>query len=88
VGQELLYCALGPLVAPQERYFAMFVLITVALVYFLQKMPTSYLPDEDQGIMMMMASTPAGSTLEQTQKVVEGVSGYFLKTRRTRLNPS
>ena len=60
----------------------MFVLITVALAYFLQKMPTSYLPDEDQGIMMMMASTPAGSTMEQTQKVVERVSSYFLEKEK------
>lgn len=73
---------LGRSLRRKKRYFAMFVLITVALVYFLQKMPTSYLPDEDQGIMMMMASTPAGSTLEQTQKVVEGVSGYFLENEK------
>ncbi len=66
----------------KKRYFAMFVLITVALAYFLQKMPTSYLPDEDQGIMMMMASTPAGSTMEQTQKVVERVSSYFLEKEK------
>ena len=66
----------------KKRYFAVFILIGVALVYFFQKMPTSYLPDEDQGIMMLMASTPAGSTLEQTQKVVEHVSNYFLEKEK------
>lgn len=73
---------LGRSLRRKKRYFAIFVLIGVALIYLLQKMPTSYLPDEDQGIMMMMASTPAGSTLEQTQKVVERVSDYFLENEK------
>ena len=42
-------------------------------------MPTAYLPDEDQGILMVQAMLPANSTLEQTKKVMDGVKDYFLE---------
>ena len=34
------------------------------------RMPTAYLPDEDQGIMLAQVIMPTGATLEQTQEVV------------------
>ena len=45
----------------------MFLLIVGAMGYLFQRMPTSYLPNEDQGIMLVQAMLPSGSTLEQTE---------------------
>jgi HAE1 family hydrophobic/amphiphilic exporter-1 len=45
-------------------------------------MPTGYLPDEDQGILMIQAMLPANSTLEQTEKVMDGVQKYFLENEK------
>ena len=42
-------------------------------------MPTGYLPEEDQGIVMVQAMLPTGSTLEQSEKVMEGVRNHFLE---------
>jgi HAE1 family hydrophobic/amphiphilic exporter-1 len=41
-------------------------------------MPTAYLPDEDQGILMAMVQLPPGSTMEQTQAVMAKVQNHFL----------
>jgi len=59
-----------------------------AMGFLFKRMPTGYLPDEDQGILMVQAMLPANSTLEQTKKVMEGVQKYFLETRKTRWNPA
>jgi HAE1 family hydrophobic/amphiphilic exporter-1 len=61
------------------RYILIYVLIVAGLVYLFQRMPTAYLPDEDQGIMFIQALLPAGSTLEQTEEVLNEVRDYFLK---------
>ena len=61
------------------RYIAIFVVIVVAMGFLFKRMPTGYLPDEDQGILMVQAMLPANSTLEQTEKVMDGVKNYFLE---------
>ncbi len=40
-------------------------------------MPTSYVPDEDQGILLAQVMLPTGSTMEQTQEVVDKLEKYF-----------
>jgi hydrophobe/amphiphile efflux-1 (HAE1) family protein len=60
------------------RYLVVFALIVVAMGALFRRMPTAYLPDEDQGIMMIQAMLPANSTLEQTKSVMEQVKDYFL----------
>lgn len=61
---------------------AAFTLIVVAMIYFFQKMPTAYLPDEDQGMLMTMAQLPAGSTREQTDEVLSEIRRYFLEDEK------
>ncbi len=64
--------------AQKIRYLLVFVLIVAAMGFVFKRMPTAYLPDEDQGIMMVQAMLPANSTLEQTKKVMDGVRDHFL----------
>ena len=45
-------------------------------------MPTAYLPNEDQGIMFVQVMLPAGSTLEQTEQVLEQVRSHFLEDEK------
>ena len=40
-------------------------------------MPTGYLPDEDQGSLLIMGQLPSGSTLEQTNAVMSRVQDHF-----------
>jgi HAE1 family hydrophobic/amphiphilic exporter-1 len=60
------------------RYVAVFVVIVAALAFLFKRMPTSYLPDEDQGMLFVQALLPANSTMEQTKEVMARVHSYFL----------
>lgn len=61
------------------RYIVIFLLIVAVMGFLFKRMPTAYLPDEDQGILLVQALLPGNSTLEQTKKVMEGVKDYFLE---------
>lgn len=72
----------GQSLANRIRYMTIFLIIVVALGFLFQRMPTSYLPDEDQGTMLVQAMLPANSTLEQTKEVMNGVKEHFLKNEK------
>ena len=59
------------------RYFVVYVIIVAAVGFLFMRMPTSYVPEEDQGIMNAQIMLPTGSTLEQTRNVAEKVQNYF-----------
>jgi len=61
----------------KKRFLAVFTVIVALMVLLFMRMPTSYLPDEDQGILMAQIMLPTGSTLEQTQSVADEVQAYF-----------
>ena len=69
----------GKSLSNKIRYGVVFLLIVMALGFLFKRMPTAYLPDEDQGIMLIQAMLPANSTLEQTKKIMTGVKDYFLE---------
>ena len=64
------------------RYVVIFLVVVAALGFLFKRMPSAYLPDEDQGIMMVQALLPANSTLEQTKEVLNIVREYFLVTEK------
>ncbi|MFA5073129.1 MAG: efflux RND transporter permease subunit [Nitrospirota bacterium] len=68
----------GRSLANKIRYVVIFLVIVALLGFLFKRMPTAYLPDEDQGILMIQAMLPANSTLEQTEKVLNEVRNYFL----------
>jgi len=68
----------GESLTRKTRYVVIFIVIVGALVVLFQRMPTSYLPDEDQGILLVQAMLPANSTLEQTKDIMNGVKEHFL----------
>ena len=76
--RELYLTMVGRVLVKKLRYILVFLLIAGAMGYLFQRMPTSYLPDEDQGIILVQATLPSGSTLEQTYAVLDKVKGYFL----------
>ncbi len=80
--RDLYIKLVGQVLAKKLRYLSLFALIVVAMAYLFQSMPTAYMPDEDQGILMVQAILPSGSTLEQTEKVMEQVREHFLKNEK------
>jgi len=59
------------------RYVALYLIIVAVMALLLVNLPKSYLPDEDQGTLITMATLPSGSTLEQTREVMDTVQKYF-----------
>ena len=51
------------------------VLVVMALLYL--RVPTSFIPDEDQGIMFVQVNTPVGATKGRTGKVLDQIREYF-----------
>ena len=64
------------------RYFIIYILIVAAVGILFLHMPTSYVPEEDQGILLAQVMLPTGSTLEQTQKIVYEVQRYFRENEK------
>ena len=64
------------------RYVVLYLLLVVAVGFLFQRMPTSYIPDEDQGILMVQAILPPNSSLEQTETIINQVGDYFLKEEK------
>ncbi len=69
----------GHMLVRKLRYLLIYLLIVGALGFLFQRMPTAYLPDEDQGMLLTQVMLPTGSTLEQTKKVAKEVQRYFLE---------
>ena len=59
-------------------YLAMYVVIVGAMIMLFGKLPSSFLPDEDQGVMFAQVLGPAGSTMERTQKTVDAMRHHLL----------
>ena len=76
--RDLYLKIVGHALSRKLRYMIVFLLIVVAMGYLFKRMPTAYIPDEDQGILMVQAMLPPNSTKEQTEKVMEGVRDHFL----------
>ena len=72
----------GRILEKKLRYLFLFVLIVVSMGFLFQRMPTSYIPDEDQGILMVMGMLPSGSTLEQSAAVMNKVRDHFLENEK------
>lgn len=56
--------------------------MVVAMGFMFIKLPTAFLPDEDQGILMTTVQLPEGASFERTLAVMEKVEHYFLVTEK------
>jgi len=72
----------GHSLAKKTRYLAAYVLIVGVIGWLFLRLPTAYLPDEDQGILFSQILMPAGSTLEQTQAIAAQVRQYFRENEK------
>ncbi|PVZ87321.1 hydrophobe/amphiphile efflux-1 family RND transporter [Serratia sp. S1B] len=68
------------------RYLMVYLLIVVGLAVLFMRLPSSFLPEEDQGMLLTMVQMPAGATQERTQKVLEEVNHYFLTAEKDNVN--
>nr|MBA2815348.1 50S ribosomal protein L31 type B [Candidatus Pantoea persica] len=70
--------SVGHIVRSTGRYLVIYLVIVVGMAYLFLRLPSSFLPEEDQGLLLAQAQLPAGATLERTQKVMDQITDYFL----------
>ena len=61
------------------RYLVVYAAIIGVAVLMYTRLPTSFLPQEDQGNLLVNAQLPPGATLERTQGVMGQVEAYMLR---------
>ncbi len=64
------------------RYLLIYTTIVIAMVFLFLRLPTSYLPDEDQGFLICQARLPAGATQQRTIEVLRQMGRYFLQREK------
>ncbi|HEY9171438.1 MAG TPA: efflux RND transporter permease subunit [Verrucomicrobiae bacterium] len=72
----------GHALTRRMRYVLAFLLIVGGLGFLFMRMPSSFLPDEDQGILMCQIIMPTGATIEQTQALADQVKTHFLEQEK------
>ena len=80
--RELYMKYVGFILGRKARFGVIFLGLVAAMGLLYLRMPTGYLPDEDQGSLMTMIQLPVGSTLEQTEAVVQQVQKHFLEEQK------
>ncbi|MBD8636069.1 MULTISPECIES: multidrug efflux RND transporter permease subunit SmeE [unclassified Stenotrophomonas] len=61
------------------RFMGVFAALSLVMVLLFMRLPSSFLPNEDQGIMMALVQTPVGSTQERTLEAMAKLENHFLE---------
>ena len=72
----------GKVVKQGVRFSIIYLAMLAVLAVLFMRLPTSFLPEEDQGVIMSMVQLPVGATKERTEKVLGQMRDYFLKNEK------
>ena len=65
-----------------KRSLAVFGLIVVGMALLFVRLPTGFLPDEDQGTVIALVQGPSGATTARTDKGLDIVRNHFLQDEK------
>lgn len=68
------------------RFLFVYVILVGGLAVLYNRLPGSFLPDEDQGIMFSMIQLPAGASQERTVEVLKKLENHFLNNEKDVVN--
>jgi multidrug efflux pump len=71
--------AVAHILARAGRYLLIYLGLASLMAVLFLRLPTAFLPDEDQGSLITMVQTPVGATLARTVRVLDRVKTYFLE---------
>ncbi|QNH12347.1 efflux RND transporter permease subunit [Xanthomonas sp. SI] len=69
---------LGTLLRQPRRWMALYVVIVLAMAALYARMPTGFLPVEDQGQVQIQFTTPEGTPLAKTEALGRRINDYFM----------
>ncbi|MYN25448.1 efflux RND transporter permease subunit [Duganella levis] len=64
------------------RSLVLYAVLLVVLAVVFMRLPTSFLPEEDQGVLFSQIQLPTGATQQRTLKVIEKVENHFLTNEK------
>ena len=65
-----------------KRMLLIYALLVAGTAFVFLRLPTSFVPDEDQGTLFVQISAPPGATVERTQRAVDEVTRYLLEDEK------
>ena len=65
-----------------KKYILVYIALVGFLIFTFIRIPTSFLPNEDQGVMYLMLNTAPGSSIQRTLDKVEQVEDYFINKEK------
>jgi multidrug efflux pump len=68
----------GSAIRHAPRWMLAFALVTVLAGFLYTRLPTSFVPDEDQGFMLAIVALPPGATLQRTDHVMSEIRGKLM----------
>jgi multidrug efflux pump len=71
--------AVSSILAKKGRYLLVYGGIVVAMGFLFTRIPTAFLPGEDQGVMAVQVQMPANASAERTEQVLSQLRDYLLK---------
>ena len=74
--------SVGYIIQRGGRHFVIYLAIVGVMGFLFTRLPRSFLPDEDQGILFAQVTTPAGTPQKYTQDVLDRMNEYFLTKER------
>jgi hydrophobe/amphiphile efflux-1 (HAE1) family protein len=77
-GRERYVHGVRRVIARSGRWLLVYLAVIAAVVLMFMRLPTSFLPNEDQGFMFVQVQTPPGTTQARTGVALDDVSNYLL----------
>ncbi|MDM9623980.1 efflux RND transporter permease subunit [Rhizobium sp. S96] len=74
--------SVGGIIKRRGRFLMLFLLVAVAVGVLFTRLPSSFLPEEDQGILITSVQLPVGATADRTQKVLQQVTDHYLNDEK------
>ncbi|MBN3810627.1 efflux RND transporter permease subunit [Paraburkholderia sp. Ac-20347] len=69
----------GRVLVRGRRFLVLFGVLTLAMVWLFGRLPSAFLPGEDQGILITTVQLPVGAMQNRTERVLAEVKDYYLK---------
>jgi multidrug efflux pump len=68
----------GNIIRHKFPAFLVYIAIFAGMIWMFTRIPTAFLPEEDQGVIFAQVQTPPGSTAERTQNTLDKMREYLL----------
>jgi multidrug efflux pump len=64
------------------RFLVVYAVLVAVMVFLFLRLPTAFLPDEDQGFLVCQIQLPAGATVDRTIKVIRQLEKHFMENEK------